>query len=137
MAIQSKRPGDNTTAGPIKTPAPRVQTRSGGTSYGQAQDQSPSSLPPGAATISEMGANLKSSVNDPVLDQVIAKGTSKSAVGYKTDSTGIVSDQLRKIADGIPTHPHMRDANSGGAPSGKVPEKTGAVQGEPVRKPGA
>lgn len=87
------------------------------------------SLNPGQSSISPLGANMKASVDDDgVLDHIIQHGTARNS--------DEVTSQLRSIASrNVPNHPFMRDANSGGAPSGKVPSTTQASNGKPVRQP--
>ncbi len=80
-------------------------------------------------TVSPLGLNLRASVTDDAIGEVIAHGTAKQDVS--------VTAQLRKIsADAPPPSYGMRLANSGGAPMGTVPAKLGANEGQPVRKPG-
>src|ERR1700688_4012130 len=46
--------------------------------------------------------------------------------------------QKRDVGKSNVPNPHgMKDANDGGAPSGKVPAKNGYVDSPPIRKPGA
>jgi hypothetical protein len=93
---------------------------------------------PSKNTMSPLSQNLKSSVDDAgVLDQVIARGTAKSQVGYETVvEGGQESSQLRAISDkNVPNAFGMKSANSGGAPSGKVPPKLGINEAQPVRQP--
>lgn len=127
MAVQSKQ---GPTQAPNKTPAPdEISRPRAGTPAGHGQNgPQPSSVDPGKAVLSPLAANLKSSVTDPALDVVIARGTYKSQV--VTDD-----EQLRQIAAGnVPSHDSMRDPNSGNA---KVPPKCGFSSAEPIRKPTA
>jgi hypothetical protein len=82
----------------------------------------PSSVAPDkiAQTMSPLAANLKASADDDgVLDHVIAHGT-------KLD--GVISGQLRKIADGnVPTHSAFaKRGAASGSPGGSIPSKNGS-----------
>jgi len=106
--------------------APRKATAAG---YGMNSDNGPVSLAPGTTRQSPLADNLRASVDDDgVLDRVQREGTAR-----QDDS---VTGQLRKIADGnVPNHPHMKPANSGGAPCGTIPAKIGASSAQPIRRP--
>lgn len=100
-----------------KTPPPKIETRSGGTSYGQANDDTPSSIPPGQAVISELGANLKSSVDDSALGTVMKRGAGRG--------DDVLNSQMRKIAPGnVPDAFGQKGASKGGT----VPAKTGGSE---------
>jgi hypothetical protein len=121
MAVQSKNPGKNPTAGAIRTPAPsapdaisapRHPTPAG---YGQNGPQ-PSSVAPGKSVLSPLGANMKATVDDDgALDTVMARGTARS-------QTLVDDKQLREIAAGnVPIHAGTR----GAAVGSKVPARLG------------
>jgi hypothetical protein len=119
MAVQADNSKRNPTAGRVKTPAPdqisHPRAPFSGNGYGENGPQ-PSSVPPGAAMRSPLAENLKSTVDDPALNTVIARGTYQSQV--VTDDK-----QLREIAAGnVPTHSGTRGAATGP----KVPAKLGA-----------
>lgn len=61
----------------LRTPAPRLDLKNGGEDYGEANaPDTPASIPPGVGgPQSKLGQNLRDSVDDDVLPQVIAKGT--------------------------------------------------------------
>jgi hypothetical protein len=133
MSVQAKAKGNGPATGMPKTPAPDAisSPRSGsGQGYGTngPVGNSPS-VEPGKRVVSALAQNLESSVDDDgVLQTVIGKGA-------RMDDTNF---QTRKIAEGnVPDHPHMKPANSGGAPSGTIPSKIGASSAQPIRKPGA
>jgi hypothetical protein len=130
MAIQVHKNKQSTTAGAVKTPAP-VDARDksyGRENYGSNAFAGPSSIAPGAAVRSPLADDLAS--GDEALASVIAKGTGLA--------DNVLNTQTRDLPpNNVPDHPHMRNANAGGAPMGKVPPKTGFVEGQPVRKPGA
>ncbi|HUZ34022.1 MAG TPA: hypothetical protein VMV19_18225 [Xanthobacteraceae bacterium] len=139
MAIQSGK--KNAPFKVNKTPPPKVLAKSGGEGYGQAQYSGASSDVPGAATMSEMAANMKSSVDDDgVLDAVIAKGTSKSTAGFAAEVDGETSDQLRAISDkNVPNAHGMTSQTDGADNIGRnsiIPAKIGADSADPVRRPG-
>jgi hypothetical protein len=135
MAVQAKAKGNGPATGMQKTPAPdAISTPRSGTGQGYATNGpvgNASSVEPGKRVLSPLAQNLESSVDDDgVLSRVIREGTAR-----QDDS---ITSQLRKIADGnVPDHPHMKPANSGGAPSGTIPTKIGASSAQPIRKPGA
>lgn len=155
MARQSeKQPRSGTTN---KTPAPvkRVAApdfisqvknpQNVGSGYGANGYAGPSSINPGQMVRSPLAENMKSSSEqggDPVLDAVIARGVGAGGIDPMTGDVvtmaeGVAGSQVRKIAaKNVPAHPHMKDANEGGAPSGKVPASTGASNGGVARKPG-
>lgn len=100
-----------------KTPAPKITRNTGGLSYGQANDGTPSSTSaPGQNVISDLGANLKSSVDDPALDLVINRGLNTKGDGVSNP----LNSQTRDIGShNVPTHSFMKGASAGG----KVPDK--------------
>jgi hypothetical protein len=106
-----------------KTPAPTQDLKHGGESYGQANaGDTPSSIPPGKTVTTQLGANMRDSVTDDVIDSVIAHGTGKDG-GFQTRDLG---DRGK-----VGVHPGCSGASKGA----QVPDKIGASQGEPVRRP--
>ena len=123
MAYQTAKGNRGDTAGPVKTPAPDEVTNIRSPSspgYGMNGPQ-PSSVAPGKAVISPLGANLKSSVTDDSIDSVLANGTARNDK---------VTSQLRTIAAGnVPTAHGMKGPDN----SARVPGKIGATNAAPVR----
>lgn len=121
MATQGKQ-------GPVqhaKTPAPdqvsSIRHPQGG-GYGTNTPQS-SSIAPGQAAQSSLATNLRSSVDDSVLDSVIAHGTAKG---------GVDNTQLRNVSTAnVPPAYGQKGASAGGT----VPAKLGTTNEPPVRKP--
>lgn len=74
MAVQTRK--GQRPAQINRTPAPKLDLKNGGLDYGEAQDlNTPASVPPGVGgPQSKLGQNLRDSVDDPVLAQVIAQG---------------------------------------------------------------
>lgn len=111
----------------LRTPAPKQDLKSGGESYGQANDtDTPVALPPGvgdAQTI--LGKNLRSSVPDPVLDTVVARGTAGRPDQIPADG----SDQLRPVS-ATPYEPahglKRQQADYGSIGRNALPTKNGA-----------
>lgn len=123
MAYQAAK-GNGPATGMQKTPAPDEVTNIRSPSspgYGMNGPQ-PSSVAPGKAVISPLGANLKSSVPDDALDTVIRDGTARNDK---------VTSQLRTIAAGnVPTAHGMKGPDN----SARVPGKIGATDAAPARK---
>lgn len=139
MAVQVKAKGNGPNTGmprnvaPTKYVNPTVDEKRPVRTYGNNHDATPSSLSPGHKSTdgTSLADDLKRGQDDGegVLDSII-KG------GVHTD----LSWQTREIDDkNVATHPAMKPANSGGAPSGVVPAKLGQQAFDPnsVRKPGA
>jgi hypothetical protein len=153
MAIKVSAPG-NAPSIKQKTPAPDQVTNiraPGGQGYGENGAANPSSVAPGKRVVSQLGANLESSVDDPARDEIIAKGTARDLnVG---DSTGRTLAQqggdalLRDLAasgtghgtKGRPSPVHSSMASRAvdeGSPGGAVPSGIDkSATAEPVRKP--
>ncbi len=113
MAVQGKQ---GPVTAPVKTPAPdqisdvRHPTGHG---YGMNGPQ-PSSVAPGQAVQSTLATNLRSSVDDSVLDEIIGRGTASG----KVDNT-----QVRSVGTAnVPAARGMHDPNSGNA---QVPSRLG------------
>jgi hypothetical protein len=121
-------PAPTRPAAPDVISRPRAATPAG---YGMNSDAGPVSVAPGTTRQSPLADNLRASVDDDgVLDRVQREGTAR-----RDDS---ITSQLRSIGDkNVPDHPHMKPANSGGAPCGTIPAKIGASSAQPIRKPGA
>jgi hypothetical protein len=102
-----------------KTPAPTRAPKDFGSArgaYGANQFGGRSSVNPGESVTSPLADELKRAGTDGVLDQVIKRGTARDDSGFQTRA---------ETSKRVPSHPDMRDANSGGAPAGKVPSKCG------------
>jgi hypothetical protein len=95
MAVQAhgKKPGAQIN----RTPAPKLDRQHGGLDYGEANAyQSVSSLPPkvgGPQTI--LGKNLRESVDDPVADEVLARGVAARGDQISADGDDL---QLRTVS---------------------------------------
>jgi hypothetical protein len=132
MAVQAhgKKPGLQV----VRTPAPKQDLKTGGEDYGEANaPDTPSSVPPGVGgPMTKLGQNLRDSVDDDVIGQVIAGGI--AGRGDKIPADG--SDQLREVsAESYPAAHGMKSPN---LPAGKfnaLPEKLGDNSAAPVRKP--
>jgi hypothetical protein len=120
MALANK---GSTRPTPVKTPAPKLGRNSGGQSYGQASDTTPSSVPPGQAVTSELGQNLRSSVDDPVLADVQAGGVKSQDDNFQT-----------RTVDATPYPP--AHGMTGPKPSPKIGADLTDNASEPVRQPG-
>lgn len=161
MAIKVSAPG-NAPSIKQKTQAPDQTTNirsPGGASYGQNGTANPSSVPAGKRVVSQLAANLESSVDDDARDTIINRGLARDpSVGDGTNRTfpmapssaggfdaGAAGDEmLRDIADGgrsrkgrVPTHAAMAPRNAAeGSPGGAVPSGIDkSATAEPVRKP--
>lgn len=115
---------------PYENPSMKPRDFRGG--VGQNSYAGPSSLAPGQTMTSPLADELRrvASKGDggDALGEIIAHGTARR------DDT--ITDQLRNITkNGVPAHPHMKNANDGGAPSGKVPSATGYQDGMVNRNP--
>ena len=132
-----------------RTPAPKLDTKHGGESYGQANDVDTSpSVPPGARVITELAKNLEESVSDPVKDRIIAGATHNNRSGFAADimqgeaadkagsQTRHVSAQAFPDAHGM-SSARTRQPSTHGAFSGKIPSVLTNNQTEPVRMPAA
>jgi hypothetical protein len=121
-----------------RTPAPKITRNSGGTTYGQANDvNTPSSVTPNnPAVISELGLNLRSSVDDPVIAEVLAHGTSGRGDQIPADGD---DDQLRPVsAESYPAaHGMVRQQNPDFFAKKTALPATTSKDGEagPVRQP--
>jgi hypothetical protein len=128
MAVQAGSKGSNPTAGAVKTPAPDAVSsprHPTGLGYGQNNYSGASSIAPGQAVRSPLADNLRTSVSDDALDQVIARGAG--------NGDEVLNTQVRKIGSGNVAAGHgMHDRNK---LSEKVPSSVGWNQGEPARKP--
>lgn len=146
MARQPETPYKTGTVN--KTPAPTQHPPGtekdftfGRQSYGANAYGGPSSLTPGKKERASLTVNNDDS--DPVLDAIKQHGVGAAGIDPLTGDSvtmaeGVAGSQVRKIAaKNVPAHPHMKDANVGGAPSGAVPSTTGASSGSVARKPGA
>lgn len=139
---QPKAGAENKTPAPVRAPTTTpdmARSTSFGRSSGDNGDNSgkqgyggPSSLNPGEragpATVNPQAPT------DRVLSALIEGGTAALDKGddWQTRSLDDPHDNPHKAS---PAHPFMKPANQGGAPSGKVPPKTGYVESAPVRKP--
>jgi hypothetical protein len=143
---------------PAPTQAPRIRFSDdfggkGDLNYGRNRQNLPASVEPGATVESDLAKDLRTSVDDPALATVIAKGTARRV--NTLDTTGRTLAQqggdglLRDLAAGgtghgvkgrpSPVHPSMAPRSvAEGSPGGPVP---GAIDksatADPVRKPGA
>lgn len=162
MAVKIAAKGNATGFRSTKTPAPDEVTNiraPGQAGYGQNGPQ-PSSVAPGKRVVSQLGANLESSVDDDgVRDTIINRGLARDpSVGDGTDRTfpmqpsttggfqaGAAGDEmLRDIADGgrsgkgrVAVHSSMAPRGvDEGSPGGPVPGATDAgATANPARKP--
>lgn len=154
MAVKTSAPG-NAPSIKQKTPAPDQVSNiraPGGQGYGEnSGTANPSSVAPGKRVVSQLGANLESSVDDAARDEIIAKGTARDLnVGDSTGRTlaqqggdGLLRDLSQSgMGHGTksrpsPVHssmaPRSVDEGSPGAPVPSAIDK-GATS-EPVRKP--
>lgn len=114
MAVQAhgKKPGAQIN----RTPAPKLDRQHGGMDYGEANAvDSVAALPPGVGgPQSKLGQNLRDSVDDDVIGQVIAggiagRGDNIPADGDYNDAGG----QLRAVSDKMypPAHGAVRQQN--------------------------
>lgn len=117
----------------VKTPAPRQDLKTGGESYGQANDvDTPAVVPPGvgdAQTI--LGKNLRSSVPDTVLDTVIAQGTAGRADNVPADGNEqqrTVSATPYAASHGL----HRQQQDYGSIGRNALPAKNGASGADPT-----
>lgn len=125
MAYQGKKRG----AQIVKTPAPTVEAKLGGTSYGQAQDVfTPSSIAPGSKVQSVMAQNLREGQADSedVLSQV-----EKFGAAGKDDNR-----QTRAVSTKgySPSH-GMKSPNLEAGKYDTLPDKLGASAKPVVRNP--
>lgn len=146
--VKTNAPGNAPGAGPVKTPAPTQRPPGsekdftfGRQSYGANAYGGPSSLTPGHKERASLTVNNDG--DDPVMEAIKQHGVGAGGIDPMTGDTvtmaeGVAGTQVRKIAaKNVPGHPHMKDANTGGAPRGAVPANTGASNGTVARKPGA
>ncbi len=113
----------------LRTPAPdevtHIRAPQGGSGYGQDAPQ-PSSLPPGkGGPQSILGQNMRESTDDPIMDQVLAKGVAGRGDFAPADD----NDQLRPVSAGsYPVAAQMKRQQSDLADIGKnaLPAKSGA-----------
>lgn len=126
---------------PTKPPRIRFSDDFGGKgdlNYGRNRQNLPSSVEPGATVESDLAKDLRTTVNDPVLDAVQKFGTAamrSPEVGDNVeDVRGTPATQIRDIAAKAQPAFGMKDPN---ANNPKIPSSLGASNGQPVRKPGA
>jgi hypothetical protein len=120
-----------------RTPAPdevtQIRAPQGGSGYGQNAPQ-PSSVAPGKAVESALGANLRQSQDDGenVLQQVIEKGVAGRGDSVPADG----NDQLRDVLDAplAPAH-GLRSRNLPAGSYDTLPAKLGESAKPPVRQP--
>lgn len=124
MAVQPKRPDTN--AGPNVTPAPHkaapfvVTDKSGwphperASGYGENRYSGPTSLAVGQAIKADL--DTAAPAGDPVLAAVIAGGSGAVAA----DPAQIDREHKLTSRGSVKPHPDMKNANSNGAPAGKV-----------------
>jgi hypothetical protein len=114
MAVQAhgKKPGGQIN----RTPAPKQDLKTGGESYGQANDvDTPAALPPGVGgPRTKLGQNLRDSVDDDVIGRVVAGGI--AGRGDQIPADGDYNDaggQLRRVSSESypPAHGHVRQQN--------------------------
>ena len=97
MAFPSKKRGYQV----VRTPAPdevsRIRSPQGGDAYGQNSGAgNPSSLPPGkGGAQSLLGQNMRDSVDDPVMDQILRVGVAGRGDSIPADD----SVQERPVSD--------------------------------------
>ena len=120
-----------------RTPAPdevsQIRAPQGGSGYGQNAPQ-PSSVAPGKAIESALGANLRQSQDDGegVLQQVIEKGV--AGRGDQVPADGDL--QTREVsAESLPAAHGMKSPNLKAGEYGTLPAKLGASAKPPVRQP--
>jgi hypothetical protein len=140
MAIQPphvKKPGMQI----LRTPAPDtvtdIRSSRGGSAYGQSGGHNPSSIAPGqGGPQSLLGQNMRQSVDDPAMDQVLAKGSAGRDDQIPSDSEDF---QLRPISDrSYPLAHGMARQQNPDAVFGKartLPEAQTDNEEGPVRKP--
>jgi hypothetical protein len=118
-----------------RTPAPKLTTRTGGQDYGEANSSAPSSLPPGVGgPQSILGQNMRDSVDDPVLAEVMAKGIAGRGDSIPADN----KDQLRQVSAEMlaPTHGAVRQQDPNFfAKKSNLPASLSDSEAEPIRKP--
>jgi hypothetical protein len=169
MAVKATKTGAAGKQGVVqkqRTPAPDQVTTiraPGGQGYGENGSANPSSVAPGKTVRSQLAQNLLDSVDDPAIDEVIAKGTARNV--HTGDMTGRVVpvtpssaggfDANNRNADGLlldiasgargggrkstPSPVHSSMAPRGvaeGSPGGPVPSGVDlGATANPVRKP--
>jgi hypothetical protein len=142
MAIQVKTAakGDASATGMPRQPRPaapdetvvRNPTKAG---HGMNGDTNGSSAPIGKI-VSPLGLNLRASVEDSAIEDVIANGMGRKA---NYDSASKLTGQERTISDEAFPAAHgqvSRQANSG-SPGGTIPPTIGASSAPLPKKPGA
>lgn len=122
-----------------KTPAPTARRdysmneKQPTRGYGNDHDATPSSILPGETVSAPFGAQAP---KDAVLEG-LQRGGLKGLDQQDDWQTRDLSDPHDNKFKASPTHPGMKSANIGGAPSGQVPAKCGAPVTGPVRQPPA
>jgi hypothetical protein len=140
-----------------KTPAPDSVSairNPSGIGYGQnfAGNMNPSSIAPGKRVVSPLGANLESSVSDPVLDAVRKGGFSNKVAGFsgqveaddEQERFRLSAGQTRAVsAEQYPTNPGMKGSAERRQPTkfpgihGTIPGKLTPSDAMPERQPDA
>jgi hypothetical protein len=118
----------------LRTPAPVITQKSGGLTYGSAQDTTPSSIDPSKSVTSELGKNMRESSDPNDLLGTIAR----SGVAGRGDSIPVDDNrQTRKLelSDMAPSHGMARQQMSINDIPRSLPTKLGANVGKPVRNP--
>jgi hypothetical protein len=140
IKVSEAAKGNAPATGMQKTPAPTRQAPPDATSHVRAPTaqsygengpiNNASRTNPGEIVESDLGRNMRESVDDDgALDQIIKNGV-RMDTGFQTRDLNNKADKNRSAS---PVHPHMTGASKGGT----VPQKLGQSAAEPVRKPGA
>jgi hypothetical protein len=140
MAVQAhgKKPGAQIN----RTPAPKQDLKTGGEDYGEANaPDTPSSLPPGVGgPMTKLGQNLRDSVSDDVIGQVIAGGIAGRRDQIPGDDDfNDAGGQLRAVSDKPYPSAHgmvrQQDPNFFASKKPALSATETNNQTEPVRKP--
>ena len=134
MAIQpphKKQPGAQIN----RTPAPKQDLKTGGEDYGQANAvDSVAALPPGAGgPQTKLGKNLRDSVDDPVIDEVLAHGI--AGRGDQIPADGDL--QLREVSSQMypASYGHTRQQDPDALKTAALPAKCGASAAPDPKEP--
>ncbi len=138
MAIQpphKKQPGAQIN----RTPAPKLDLKTGGEDYGQANAaDAVAALPPGVGgPQTKLGKNLRESVDDPVADEILAHGISGRGDQIPADGDDY---QLRQVSGEMypASYGHVRQQDPDkvfGKASSSLPSSETDNETEPERKP--
>jgi hypothetical protein len=107
MAVQAphkKKPGYQVD----RTPAPHIEAKTGGEGYAEANYSGPSSLsmPDLSQGTSRLAQNLRESVDDPVMDQILKSGV--AGRGDQIPADGSVQERAVSDVGYRPTHGAVR-----------------------------